>query len=188
MTESKPVEPTAGTPANVYDHSAPAATATAATKADGDVEAQKAAPAAAASAYDDEAGKSIGIAMFICIVVGFALGWIGGGIGSWISFICLIAAIVLSSTITCGCCCGSNLNLNPKVKRWSTATLLCLVIQWVLAIIAIFIAYGGAAMGDTTGASIGVATALLVVTQILYILAGVFAGVFTWGRKSCGNA
>mmetsp|Transcript_128 Transcript_128/g.253 ORF Transcript_128/g.253 Transcript_128/m.253 type:complete len:187 (+) Transcript_128:49-609(+) len=186
MTETKPVEPTAGTPINVYDHSAPAPAATAENKADGDVEAQKAAPAAAASAYDDEAGKSTGIAMFICIVVGFALGWVGGGVGSWISFICLIAAIVLSSTITCGC--GSNLNLDPKVKRWSTATLLCLVIQLVLAIIAIMIAYGGAAMGDTTGASYGVAFALLVVTQILYILAGVFAGVFTWGRKSCGNA
>eukprot|EP00984_Skeletonema_dohrnii_P035890 scaffold36221_cov144-Skeletonema_dohrnii-CCMP3373.AAC.2 len=78
--ETKPVEPTAGTPANVYDHSAPAPAATAETKADGDVEAQKAAPAAAASAYDDEAGKSIGFALFICIVVGFALGWIGGEI------------------------------------------------------------------------------------------------------------
>jgi len=115
MTETKLEEsvtepPTAGTPANVYDHSAPAATAE--TKAvDDDVESQKqkAAPAAAASGYDDKAAKCIGIALALvtCIVMGFALGWIGGAIAYWISFICLIVAIVLASIISCGCCCGS---------------------------------------------------------------------------------
>ena len=112
MTETKQLEesvtkpPTAGTPANVYDLSAPAATAE--TKAvDDDVESQKAAPAAAASGYDDKAAKCIGIAMFTCIIMGFSLGWIGGAIGYWISFICLIVAIVLASIISCGCCCGS---------------------------------------------------------------------------------
>jgi hypothetical protein len=162
MTETKPEavagQPTAATPANVYDHATPAALA-AETKATDDVEAQKTAPVAAASSapaaseYDDEAGKGIGIAMFICLVVGFVLGWILYPIGAYISFICIIAAIVLASTVTCGCCCGSNLKLNPKVKRWSTATLLCLVIQWVLAITAIIIAYAGGYAGDTTGAS-----------------------------------
>ena len=113
MTETKQLEesvtkpPTAGTPANVYDHSAPAATAE--TKAvDDDVESQKADPAAAASeGYDDKAAKCIVIAMVTCIIMGFALGWIGGAIAYWISFICLIVAIVLASIITCGCCCGS---------------------------------------------------------------------------------
>eukprot|EP00984_Skeletonema_dohrnii_P032313 scaffold26206_cov72-Skeletonema_dohrnii-CCMP3373.AAC.1 len=111
MTETKLEEsvtkpPTAGTPSNVYDHSAPAATAE--TKAvDDDVESQKADPADVASAYDDKAAKCIGIGMFTCIIMGFALGWIGGAIGYWISFICLIVAIVLASIITCGCCCGS---------------------------------------------------------------------------------
>jgi len=114
MTETKLEEsvtepPTAGTPANVYDHSAPAAKAE--TKAvDDDVESQKqkAVPAAAASGYDDKAAKCIGIALVTCIVMGFALGWIGGAIAYWISFICLIVAIVLASIITCGCCCGSS--------------------------------------------------------------------------------
>eukprot|EP00985_Skeletonema_marinoi_P000029 scaffold8_cov142-Skeletonema_marinoi.AAC.22 len=112
MTETKQLEepvtkpPTAGTPANVYDHSAPAATAE--TKAvDDDVESQKADPVDVDSAYDDKAAKCIGIAMVTCIIMGFALGWIGGAIGYWISFICLIVAIVLASIITCGCCCGS---------------------------------------------------------------------------------
>eukprot|EP00984_Skeletonema_dohrnii_P027309 scaffold16837_cov82-Skeletonema_dohrnii-CCMP3373.AAC.6 len=112
MTETKLEEsvtkpPTAGTPANVYDHSAPAATAE--TKAvDDDVESQKDDPTAPASeGYDDKAAKCIGIGMFTCIVMGFALGWIGGAIGYWISFICLIVAIVLASIITWGCCCGS---------------------------------------------------------------------------------
>jgi hypothetical protein len=183
--------PTAATPANVYDHASP--------KATDDVEAQKPAPAAAssepaaASEYDDEAGKSIGIAMFVCIVVGFVLAWIPL-IGPYITFCCLIAAIVLASTITCGCCCGANLKLNPKVKRWSTATLLCLVIQWVLYVIALIVAYSGAAASaytyDTTTTEItsGVAWTLIIVAQIVYILAAVFAGIFTWGRKSCGNA
>ena len=88
---------------------------------------------AAASAFDDEAGKGIGMAMFFCIVLGSLFNYIpllpllGAFIGA---IIFLVAAIVLASTITCGCCCGSNLNLNPKVKRWSTATLICLVLQW----------------------------------------------------------
>ncbi|KAL7495785.1 hypothetical protein ACHAWT_004249 [Skeletonema menzelii] len=218
MTETKPGEPVAeptavGTPANVYDHSTPAATAETAVAA-GDVEAQKdaPAPAAATSEYDDEAGKGIGIAMFVCIVVGFCLGWIPA-IGPFITFVCLIAAIVLSSTITCGCCCGKGLNLNPKVKRWSTATLLCLVLQWVLALIGIIVgvsiaAAGGASSsvvtttnsdgsvtwttvssdGTTSEAAVAITFAVLIICQILYILAGVFAGIFTWGRKCCGNA
>jgi hypothetical protein len=197
MTETKPVvgaEPAtaAAAPANVYDHSTPAAAAE--TKAtDGDVEAQKPAPAATAttpaptSGYDDDAGKGIGIAMFVVIVVGFCLGWIAGGIGSIISFLCIIAGIVLSSTVTCGCCCGSNLNLNPKVKRWSTLTLLCLVVQWVLVFIGIIGAYAVTASGGSTIAAESVVYALLIIAQILYILAAVFAGIFTWGRKSCGN-
>jgi hypothetical protein len=131
--------------------------------------------------------------MFVCIIVGFVLAWIPL-IGPYITFCCLIAAIVLASTITCGCCCGANLKLNPKVKRWSTATLLCLVIQWVLYVIALIVAYSGAAASaytyDTTTTEItsGVAWTLIIVAQIVYILAAVFAGIFTWGRKSCGNA
>ena len=167
----------------VYDHT----TQTAAPAETKDVEAQKTDSAdapAADSGYDDEAGKSLGIAMFALLVIGFGIGWIGGSSG----LICIIATIVIASTITCGCCCASNLNLDPKVKRWSTATLLCLVLLLILTFIAVVIALTGVAMGDTTGATAGTAIALLIVTQTLYILAAIFAGIFTWGRKTCGNA
>jgi hypothetical protein len=42
----------------------------------------------------------------------------------------LIAAIVIASVLTCGCCCASKYKLKFNVKKWSTATLvmLCLVI------------------------------------------------------------
>jgi Kef-type K+ transport system membrane component KefB len=157
-----------------------------------DVEAQSPVPVPlpAASGYDDEAGKGIGMAMFFCIVLGSALAWIpllGAVIGASIF---LIAAIVLASTITCGCCGGSNLNLNPKVKRWSTAALICLVIHWILILIASFIVAGAINEGenDVYVGETGVIMALNVVSGILFFLAAVFAGIFTWGRKSCGNA
>ena len=212
MTETKPEEPVAGTPAE--------------TEAADDVEAQKDAPAAAAadSGYDDGAGKGIGIAMFVCLLLAFCLGWIPI-IGSFIAFVCGIIAIVLSSAVTCGCCCGKNLNLNPKVKRWALATLLCVVIEWVVAFIAIGLIAAAASTSTSTqqpstqpqqpwweynpdepwtweqpwntpptptptatDAQIAGAIALVVIRQILLLLAVVFSGIFTWGRKSCGNA
>jgi len=170
-----------------------------------DVEAQSAVPVplpsavavassapAAASGYDDEAGKGIGMAMFFCIVLGsvLALGWIpllGAVIGA---SICLIAAIVLASTITCGCCGGSKLNLNPKVKRWSTATLSCLVGILILIAYYTFFIVAGAFIEGENNVYVGadVVMALKVVFGVLFFLAAVYAGIFTWGRKSCGNA
>lgn len=152
-----------------------------------DVEAQETYPAdapAAVSGYDDEAGKSLGIAMFALLVIGFGIGWIGGNTG----LIFIVAPLVIASTITCGCCCASNLNLDPKVKRWSTATLICLVLLLTLTCIVVIIVVTGVVMDDTTGATVGTASALLIVNQTLYILAAIFAGIFTWGRKTCGNA
>ncbi|KAL3793134.1 hypothetical protein HJC23_005636 [Cyclotella cryptica] len=185
MTQAKPealvVEPPT-TAANVYDQTSQTAVSPEAT----DIEAQKTAPAdapGADSGYDDEAGKSLGIAMFLLLVIGFAIGWIGGNTG----LIFIIVPIVIASTITCGCCCASNLNIDPRVKRWATATLICLVLQLILTIIAVIIVMTGATMGDTTGATAGTGIVLLVVTQILYILAAIFAGIFTWGRK-CGRS
>ena len=75
-----------------------------------DVEAQKAAPAAAsstatASGYNDEAGKSIGIAMFICIMVGFVSGFFAhiNVFFFYATITCSFIAILLASSITCGC-------------------------------------------------------------------------------------
>lgn len=158
-----------------------------------DVEAQKDAPAPAAEAskYDDEAGKGIGIALLACLVVGFCSGWIPG-FSPYIRFVCVIASIFLSSIITCGCCCcGKGLkNLNPKVKRWATATLLCLVLQLVPALIVIIVRVRITASATTTVYEWQylLLYASFIVSQILFILAALFAGIFTWGRKSCGNA
>lgn len=207
-------EPTAA--ANVYDHSNsnsnPAAAAMTDEK-DDDVEDQKDDTAAAASSFDNEAGKGIGIAIFVLLAVAFIAGLLGFTISelfAYVSLICLIAALIMASVITCGCCCASNYNLSPKVKRWSTAVMLCLVVQFVIIAIAIIIGFAGVGAVTTTvisnipttsidGRSTiikstvttttnPVSYAMLIIAQILYILPCVFAGIFTWGRNSCGNS
>ncbi len=151
-----------------------------------DVEAQKAAPAAASSTpsgYNDEAGKSIGIAMFICIMVAFVSGFfVHIHVFLYAAITCSFVAILLASSITCGCCCGSNLNIHPKVKRWSTATLICLVIQWILALANIGLVY---IIADYD--VLFVALASWIIAQILCVIAAIFAAMFTWGRKCCGG-
>ena len=156
-----------------------------------DVEAQTAPPAAAASAppaapvssgeYDEDAGKGLGIASFVLLLVAFVLGWFLNIILSWIAFICVVVAIIITSTISCGCCCASNLKLNPKVKRWNDAVLVTICIQIVLAIIGAIIGYS--AGGATTGYVV-----IYWINRILNILSIVFAGIFAFGRKCCGNA
>jgi hypothetical protein len=166
---------------------------------DGDVAA--AAAPYAASNYDDEAGRRIGMAMFACIVVGYALQLIPAPFIQTIGLICLFAALVFASIITCGCCCGggSKMNLNPKVKRWSTATLLCLVGLWLVVPIGAIILSGNLVAEGYDGNEEGfkemveqranaMTTPINVVIGILCFLAAMFAGIFTWGRKSCGNA
>lgn len=216
MTETVPApaaetEPTA---LAVYDHSNsnPAAAAMTDEK-DDDVEDQKDDTAAAASSFDNEAGKGIGIAIFVLLAVAFIAGLLGFTISelfAYVSLICLIAALIMASVITCGCCCASNYNLSPKVKRWSTAVMLCLVVQFVIIAIAIIIGFAGVGAVTTTvisnipttsidGRSTiikstvttttnPISDAMLIIAQILYILPCVFAGIFTWGRNSCGNS
>jgi hypothetical protein len=59
-----------------------------------------------------------------------------------ISFIALIATIVIASVITCHCCCAGDFNLPPQVKTYATATLvsLCLMfvmqVNWAVSVIA----------------------------------------------------
>lgn len=158
-----------------------------------DVEAQTA-PAAAASApaaaapvssgeYDEDAGKGLGIANFVLLLVAFVLGWFGTTmiVLGWIAFACVVATIIIASTISCGCCCASNLKLNPKVKRWNDAVLVTICIQIVLAIIGTIIVY-------STGVISSGYVAIFWINRILSILSIVFAGIFAFGRKCCGNA
>jgi hypothetical protein len=57
--------------------------------------------------HDPEAGKTIGVAMFLLLLVGFVFNFVF----PFVSFLCTIAAIVLSSILSCGCCCASDFNL-----------------------------------------------------------------------------
>lgn len=133
------------------------------------------------SEYDELAGKGLGIATFIIIVVGFVFGW-SSGAGPWISFGLLIAGIVLSSIITCGCCCdGSDPNLNPKIKRWATAALLCLILQFSMVLTTIIILPRAYIDLEIVSYST-ISYASLITSQILYIPSAVFSGIFTWAR------
>eukprot|EP01083_Nonionella_stella_P005253 15210_1 len=63
---------------------------------------QQSAAAAAANSVDLETGKGLGMAMFILLIVALICTFFQG----IIAFICLIATIIISSAITCGCCCA----------------------------------------------------------------------------------
>ena len=106
-----------------------------------DVEEQnKAANAAATSrqnptnnvdGFDPEAGKTLGIAMFVLLLVALACTFFI----PIVSFVALIATIVLASCITCNCCCASDLRLHPKRKKFATATLVSLCMMFIVQII-----------------------------------------------------
>ena len=153
----------------------------AATSADDDTEAQK---DALAAEYNDEAGKCMGIIAFAFILASFVFGWISYVVSflAFPTFGLTIAAIALSSVTTCGCCCTPDPNLSPKVRRWSTAALVCIIIRFILWIIVMISITGRISMSWLAF------MALWVVSQLLCGLSGVFAGIFVWGRKCCGNA
>ena len=77
-----------------------------------DVESQE--PASTTIINDnDNAGKGMGIAIFVLIIVGT----VSAFFLPYISSACYIAALVLASVLTCGCCCAKNYNLKPHVKK-----------------------------------------------------------------------
>ncbi|KAL7547004.1 hypothetical protein ACHAWF_010319 [Thalassiosira exigua] len=87
--------------------------------------------AGVAPTADDDVGKGLGIAMVVLLVVGFVCTFFI----PIISFVCVIATMVIASTLTCGCCCASDYNLKPNVKKFATATLVSLVLMFVVQII-----------------------------------------------------
>jgi len=66
---------------------------------------------------DDNAGKGMGITIFVLII-----GFVSAFFIPYISLPCFIAALVLASVLTCGCCCVKLYNLKPRVKKMATAT------------------------------------------------------------------
>ena len=152
---------------------------------------------------DDNAGKGMGIAIFVLIIVGtvsaFLLPYL------YISLPCYFAALVLAYVLTCGCCCAKNYNLKPHVKKMATATLVTLVLLFIVSTIlsvgsvmvlqsVISLHHGydetTGTFSDTTWYING--TMILILSIIGYVLfllliclALIFSGIFTWGRK-CG--
>lgn len=175
----------------IETNKATGAIATAVATTEPDIESQR--QQQTADAQDENAGRGMGIAMFVLLVVGFIFNFIPV-IGPVVAFVCIIIVIVLSSTISCGCCCASDYNLKPHVKRWSTATLLCLVIMFVVQIIgfvAVLLTVGtevsntGTLSQSTVDGSSTAVTIIWVLSIILNILALAFSAIFTWGRGCC---
>ena len=143
---------------------------------------------------DDNDGKGMGIAIFILIIIGT----VSAFFIPYLSSACYIAALVLASVLTCGCCCAKNYNLKPHVKKMATATLVTLVLLFIVStIVAVMVFQTLITVMDgydeTTGTfsditSVPNAIMLLTLSIIVYVLIGlalIFSGIFTWGRK-CG--
>ena len=86
---------------------------------------------AAYSDSDPKAGKPLGIAMFSLLIIAFVFTFLV----PIISFIALIATIVIASVITCNCCCAGDFNLPTQVKKYATATLVSLCLMFVMQVI-----------------------------------------------------
>ena len=168
-----------------------ATTSTANTPTDIEAQKQQQAASAAANSTPDNAGKGLGIACFVLLLIGFPFNFIQP-VGT---FVCNTVVIIITSTITCGCCCGSDLNLQPQVKKWSTATLVSLCLMFVVQIIGIIgasIAVGTevsntGTLSQKTADGAGVGMVIVWALSIVFnVFALIFAGLFTWGRNSCG--
>ncbi|KAL7554916.1 hypothetical protein ACHAWF_018494 [Thalassiosira exigua] len=135
----------------------------------------------------DDAGKGLGIAMFVLLLVGFIFNFILPAV----SFVCSVATIVIASILTCGCCCAGEYDLKPNVEKFARATLLSLCLMFLVQIVGVvgaLVAMGTEASNNGTiskdtanGAGVGVLVAL-VLGAVLNIMAIVFSGLFTWGR------
>ena len=75
-----------------------------------DIEAQKQQQAASTTTNSTpgRAGKRLGIACFVLLLIGFIFNFIHP-VGT---FVCNTVVIIITSAITCGCCCGSDLNFD----------------------------------------------------------------------------
>jgi hypothetical protein len=158
---------------------------------------------------DERAGMGMGIALFVLILVGL-LGYIicyaiflpsvgyaqnvdddyyyyyphdyyfslnMGLLSTWLP---LLAAVVIASILTCGCCCVREYKLKPHVKKWATATLVVLCLLLAFTAIRIFLYYGVFWSEPYAGLII-----FCFIEIILLSLALVFSGIFTWGRNGC---
>jgi hypothetical protein len=97
-----------------------------------DVESQEStAPKEMEENDDDNAGMGMGIAIFILIIIGT----VSAFFIPYLNSVCYFTALVLASVLTCGCCCAKNYNLKPHVKKMATATLVTLVLVFIVSTI-----------------------------------------------------
>ena len=98
---------------------------------------------------NDNAGMGMGIAIFILIIIGT----VSAFFSPYLSSACYVAALVLASVLTCGCCCAKNYNLKPHVKKMATATLVTLILLFIVSTILSVILVNSVMNGydETTG-------------------------------------
>lgn len=139
------------------------------------------------STGNPDEGKTLGIVMFVLLIIAFITTFVV----PILAFVCLIAAIVISSAIACGCCCASDYKLQPNIKKFSTATLVSLILMFVVQIVWLI---GAAAAIGTEASSTGTVSqstaeattisALIVfaLSLVFNVMAIIFSALFTWGR------
>ena len=73
----------------------------------------KAHAATIAPTHDPEAGKGLGVALFILLLLGLVF----NGVLPFVSPLCTVAAVVLGSVLSCGCCCAGDFHLKVMLRR-----------------------------------------------------------------------
>lgn len=126
----------------------------------------------------------LGIALFVLILMGIVTFFL-----PLLSVVCIVAAIVMASVLTCGCCCAGEYHLKPHVRKWAVATLVTLSLTFAVSVVGIGITFavacGKVSDADVTTAAYSGAAAVLAIVLLLEVLALVFSVLFTWGRN-CG--
>ena len=125
----------------------------------------------------EEDGKGLGIALFVVLLVGILINIVLPPV----SLVCTITAIVLSSILSCGCCCDYNLSRNRR--QLANAILISLCLMVILQVVSVSIWLSGFGYNVDQRVSIII---MLVLSYMLNITAIVLSAIFTWG-KSCGG-
>lgn len=135
-------------------------------------------------AGNPDAGKGLGIVMFVLLIVSFITTLF---LVPLITLICLVATIIIASILTCGCCCARDYSLQPKVKKFASATLVSVVLHVVMQIISIILGLALLTIDSQRSESSQSAleTFFVVVVALnlaLNVLAIIFSALFTWYR------
>ena len=126
----------------------------------------------------------MGIAILVLLVISFALAFVPNStITPYIAGVCLILALILTSSLTCHCCCaaGIELELKPNAQRFISAALLSLTIMFILNVIGGYMLFL-----NNMEVTSGIMT-LSAIVLTLEVIGMIFVGLFTWGRHCCSN-